>query len=163
MYLKRFEVRWRDIDANKHLGNSAYIDFMSHTRMSFFIENGLGLEHLRSYDLGPIVFYEQVYYFKEILLGEPIFVSLETSGTSPDARFIQFEHNFYNKEGKNMAYAEMLLSWIDLKTRRLGKVPENLKEIIDGFPRTSNFRILTSEDRRKYAKKSVDLPEPIKF
>ena len=42
MHLKEFEVRWSDVDANRHLGNSAYINFMSHTRMSFMSEAGFG-------------------------------------------------------------------------------------------------------------------------
>ena len=28
MYLKEFEVRWNDLDANRHLANSSYINFM---------------------------------------------------------------------------------------------------------------------------------------
>ena len=35
MYKKQFEIRWSDIDANGHLANSAYTNFMSHARMSF--------------------------------------------------------------------------------------------------------------------------------
>lgn len=27
MYLKEFEIRWNDIDANRHMANSAYISF----------------------------------------------------------------------------------------------------------------------------------------
>ncbi|MBT8272756.1 MAG: thioesterase, partial [Bacteroidia bacterium] len=41
MYTKQFDIRWRDLDANGHLGNSSYVDFMSHTRMSFFNEIGI--------------------------------------------------------------------------------------------------------------------------
>ena len=44
MYTKKFEIRWNDLDANKHLGNSAYIEFMSHTRMSFLTEYGVGID-----------------------------------------------------------------------------------------------------------------------
>ena len=40
MYKKHFEIRWSDVDANGHLANSAYTNFMSHTRMAFFAENG---------------------------------------------------------------------------------------------------------------------------
>ena len=156
MYLKNFEVRWSDIDANKHLGNSSYIDFMSHTRMSFFIERGLGLNVLSGMGLGPIVFYEHIYYFKEILLGQPISVSLEVSGFSEDGRFIMFEHNFYDDKGKNLAYSEMLFSWIDLKTRKLGNIPDELLQKIKQFPRAKNFKSLTKEDTRKYGKAPVD-------
>jgi acyl-CoA thioesterase FadM len=43
MYFKEFEVRWSDLDGNMHLANSAYINFMSHTRMSFLLEQGISL------------------------------------------------------------------------------------------------------------------------
>ena len=43
MYTKTFEIRWSDMDANQHLGNSTYIDYLSHTRMSFFKEKGMGM------------------------------------------------------------------------------------------------------------------------
>lgn len=156
MYKKNFEVRWNDVDANKHVGNSAYIEYMSHTRMSFFIERDLSIDTLNDLGLGPIVFYEHIYYFREILLGETITVSLEVSGYSEDGRFIKFEHNFYNKEGKNLAYSEMLFSWIDMSTRKLGQVPEALLKKIALFPRAKNFKFLTKEDTRKYGKVPVD-------
>ena len=30
MYLKEFEVRWNDLDANRHLANSSYINYESY-------------------------------------------------------------------------------------------------------------------------------------
>ena len=40
-YFKEFEIRWSDLDANRHLGNSAYTNLMSHTRMSYLFEIGI--------------------------------------------------------------------------------------------------------------------------
>ena len=159
MYFKNFDVRWSDIDANKHLGNSSYIDFMSHTRMSFFIEAGLDLDTMQKMGLGPVVFYEHIHYFKEVMLGKTLRVSLEVSGFSEDGQFIIFEHNFYDEKGKNLAYSEMLFSWIDLATRKLGRVPGEMLEKIRSFPRSANFKILTKEDTRKHGRLPVDLSE----
>ena len=55
MYTKQFEIRWNDLDANQHLGNSKYTEFMSHTRMAFFNAQDLDLNTMNSYGLGPIV------------------------------------------------------------------------------------------------------------
>ena len=44
MYKKDFEIRWSDVDANGHLANSAYTNFMSHTRMGFFIAYGFSMQ-----------------------------------------------------------------------------------------------------------------------
>ena len=56
MYYKEFDIRWSDLDANRHLANSAYINFMSHTRMGFLMENGYGQQELVKHHLGPVVF-----------------------------------------------------------------------------------------------------------
>ena len=159
MFLKEFEIRWNDIDANKHLGNSDYVAFMSHTRMAFLTSHGLSLNVINDLDLGPIVFYEHVHYFKEIGLDDNIRVSLEVTGHSEDGRFVMIEHNFYNDEGKNLAYAEMLFSWMNLQTRKLGKVPDFLLQKIQNFPRSKSFKYLTKVDLKAKALMPNDLPK----
>ncbi|NQX85902.1 MAG: thioesterase family protein [Flavobacteriaceae bacterium] len=157
MYTKKFEIRWSDIDANQHLGNSTYIDYLSHTRMSFFKEKGMGMEVMNTYGLGPVALYEHIYYFKEIQVGSPVIVSLELKGYSEDGRFLEIAHNFYDESGKNLAYSEMLFSWIDLKTRTLGEVPIELLKIIETFPKAKDFKILSKSDMRKHGKRPKDL------
>jgi acyl-CoA thioester hydrolase len=157
MYKKEFEIRWSDLDANLHLGNSKYIDFMSHTRMSFLTENNLDLDVMFKNNFGPITLHEHIHYFKEIRPGETITVSLEISGHSNDGRFLMFEHNFYNSEGKNLAYAEILFSWIDIKKRKIAVIPEEMLVVIEGFPRSCNFQVLTKADTRRYGRMPKDL------
>ena len=157
MYLKEFEIRWSDVDANGHLANSAYTNFMSHTRMAFFMEKGFTLKTLAKHNIGPIVFYEHMYYFKEAFIGQPLRVSLEVSGLSPDGMFFRFDQNFYNQQGGNIAHCEMLGSWIDLKTRKLTTLPEELLKLSEGFPKSKNFKHLTKEDTRAFGKRPVNL------
>jgi acyl-CoA thioesterase FadM len=57
MYKKQFEIRWSDIDANGHLANSAYTNFMSHARMAFFAEQGFSMPEIMKHNIGPVVFY----------------------------------------------------------------------------------------------------------
>lgn len=159
MFLKEFEIRWNDIDANKHLGNSTYVEYMSDTRMTFLTSHGLSLDVINDLGLGPIVFYEHVHYFKEIGLEDKIKVSLEVTGISKDGRFIKIEHNFYNEEGKNLAYAEMLFSWMNLKTRKLGKVPDFLLQKVTNFPRSKNFKYLTKDSLKVNFITPIDLPK----
>jgi len=80
MYIKEFEVRWSDLDANRHLANSSYVNFMSHTRMGFLTGLGLSHKHMVAHGLGPVVFYEHIYYFREVFPGPPIRVSLQLAG-----------------------------------------------------------------------------------
>lgn len=83
MYFKEFEIRWSDLDANRHLANSAYLNYMSHTRMAFLIELGVNQMTLAKAQLGPVVFYEHMYYFKEAFPGKPVKVSMEIYGNEP--------------------------------------------------------------------------------
>ena len=157
MYTKKFEIRWSDLDANRHLANSAFINFMSHTRMGFLTENGFGQKQLSHYNLGPIVFYEHIYYFKEIFAGEPVTVTLELSGLSADGMYFEFIHKIYDHKGNNCASCEMMGSWIDLEERKLTTLPEELFSQLDHTPKTKDFRILTKEDTRKYGKRPENL------
>ncbi len=157
MYIKEFEIRWSDLDANRHLANSAYVNFMSHTRLSFLTEIGFNLSYIQEYDIGPVVFHEHIYYFREILQGPPIRVSLQLAGLSEDGRFFEFHHDFYNYKGMHMAHCEMMGAWIDLKTRKLTGLPEVLKEPFELVERPASFKVLTKEDTRKYAKRPQDL------
>lgn len=157
MYTKQFEVRWSDLDANRHLANSAYINFMSHTRMSFFTDNGITQKDLGMLNVGPVVFYEHIYYFKEVFPGRPITVSVEVSGLSEDGSLFEFAQNFYDDCGKNVAHCEMMGAWIDLKTRKIIPFPKELAHILNDFPKSNDFKILTKSDSRRHNKRPVDL------
>ena len=159
MYKKQFEIRWSDVDANGHLANSAYTNFMSHARMSFFAEHGFTMPEIMSNGIGPIVFYEHMYYFKESFIGAPITVTIEVSGLSEDGMLFMFEHNFYNDKGQHLAHCEMQGGWIDLKLRKLTALPEALIELSDKFPKSKDFKTLTKADTRKHGVRPKDLSQ----
>jgi len=157
MHLKEFEVRWSDVDANRHLGNSAYINFMSHTRMSFMSEVGFGHQEMAKNNIGPVVLYEHMYYFKEAFPGKPIRVSLELKGVSDDGMFFQFYHNFYNAKGQNIARGDMMGAFINLAERKLTGLPPHLFESLNKLDKADGFRALTKEDTRKHGQMPKDL------
>jgi len=157
MYTKDFEIRWSDMDANGHMANAAYINFMSHTRMAFLMELGFNQRALAENNIGPVVFHEHVHYFKEAFLGKPVKVSLELMGLSEDGKFFEFHHNFYDSKGKNFAHCEIMGAWIDLGTRSLTGLGTAFKEAFDQVPKADGFRVLTKEDTRKSSVKPRDL------
>jgi len=157
MYLKEFEIRWSDVDANRHLANSSYLNYMSHTRMSFLEELGFGHKSMVTHAIGPVVFYEHMYYFKEVFPGKPVKVSLELMGLSEDGKFFEFYHNFYDSNGKNFARCEMLGAWINMKTRSLTALPNEFLISFDKIQKGEGYKVLTKEDTRKFSKVPVDL------
>lgn len=163
MYKKRFEIRWSDIDANRHLANTAYVNFMSHTRMSFLMENNFGHAEMAEHNLGPVVFYEHIYYFKEVFAGKPVTVTLQLKGISQDGMYFEFVHDFYDHKGRNFASCEMMGAWIDLKERKLTGLPEELFKNLNSLSHTEDFRVLTKEDTRKFGKVPKEKLDPSQF
>ena len=99
MFFKEFDIRWSDLDANRHLANSAYINFMSHTRMAYLGILGFNQKSMAQFQIGPVVFYEHMYYFKEVFVGKPVKVSLDLKGISEDGMFFEFQHDFFDANG----------------------------------------------------------------
>lgn len=156
MYQKQFELRWSDIDSNLHLRNSAYVDYMSHTRMSYFSDKGFDQKKLFHMNLGPVALYEHMYYFREVYPGDLVSVDIKLKGVSEDGVFFSFEHDFYNSKGKNLARCEMLGAWIDLTSRKLTKPPHELWDFLEDIPKATDYKILTKEDTRKHGQLPVD-------
>lgn len=157
MYKKNFEIRWSDIDANRHLANTAYINFMSHTRMGFLMENGFGHKEMEQNHLGPVVFYEHISYFKEVFAGKPVMVTLKLKGLSEDGMYFEFVHDFYDHKGRNFASCEMMGGWIDLRERKLTGLPKEMFDKLNHLDHTEDFKVLTREDTRRYGKKPKDI------
>lgn len=156
MFYKEIEIRWSDLDANRHLANSSYIDFGSHTRIDFLDGIGFDMKYMMANQIGPVVFYEHMYYFKEVLAGK-IKVSLELKGLSKTGKFFEFHHDFYDSNGKNFARLELMGGWMNLKTRKLMDLPTEIMANFNQVPKDDDFRILTNADTRKFAKSPKDL------
>jgi len=156
IYTQRFDVRWSDLDANRHVANSAYLNFMSHTRMAYLISQGFGHEEMNNLNIGPVIFHEHIYYFREVLPGSTIFVTMELQGLSKDNMFFEFVHNIYAKDGTHHLRAELMGAFIDLQSRKLTPLPEKLiKEIFEDLNRTEDFRWITKEDTRAHQRRPV--------
>jgi acyl-CoA thioester hydrolase len=119
----------------------------------------LGFNHksMAANNIGPVVFYEHVYYFKEAFPGMPIKVSLEFIGMSKDGMFFEFRHNFYDHNGKNFARCEMMGAWIDLKTRRLRGLPKEFLNAFESMEKDGDFKILTKKDTRRHVQTPKDI------
>lgn len=150
MYKKEFDVRWSDLDANRHMANSAYQNFMSHTRMAFLIDHHFGQREMAQYETGPVIFNENIYYFKEIHQGKPIMVSCEVTGMSEDASLFSFRHNFYDYKGRNVARGLMTGAWMNLRERKITSLHSDLFEKIKNFPKSKDFKILQKADMRSH-------------
>lgn len=158
-YLHKFEVRWSDIDANRHLANSSYVAYCAQARMAFMNIHKMGLKELTRWGIGPVILHERFSFFKEIFADQTVYVSVEISGISEDASIYQFYHKFYLPDGTHMATAEATGVWIDTMLRKSTTPPDDVLEVLQEF-RSENTKILTKQDLKDLPFKPQDV-EPI--
>lgn len=156
-YFKTYNIRWSDLDANLHLGNSSYTNLMTDTRMSFLASLGFDHNALIEHGIGPVVFYEHMYYFKEVRPRSTLKISLEVKGMSEDGMFFEFWHNFYDEQGKNVAHCELMGAWMGWDTRKLVSPKGPLLDRFLKAEKAEDFKILTKDDTRKFRKVPRDL------
>ena len=148
MFLHKINIRWSDLDPNQHLANSAYMNFMSATRMVYMTKQGVSYTDLKKNSLGPVVLREEIHYFQEVFPGEPVFISQEITGTSEDGRFYSIRHNFYDKKGNNFARGQIMGTWIDMKTRKIVEPPVDIFDKLMNKNHSTDFKTLTKEETR---------------
>ncbi|GIV32516.1 MAG: hypothetical protein KatS3mg031_0051 [Chitinophagales bacterium] len=147
-YHKRFEIRWSDLDPNRHVANSAYSAFMSHVRMSFLHEQGFSQEKFAAYNLGPVILKEEFHYLKEVMPAETVTIDLRQSGATADMRFVRWEHRLFNTSGLLAVFSRVIFCLIDLHKRKIATPPAELQQIFKNLEKTPRFRLLTKSDLR---------------
>jgi acyl-CoA thioester hydrolase len=155
-FFHKFEVRWSDIDANRHLASSSYSQYCIQTRMAFMSKYKMGLTQLMRWGIGPVILHETYSFFKEIMHDQQVFVSLELSGASEDASIYSFVHKFYLADGTHCATSEIMGVWIDMMLRKSTSPPDDILVVLNDF-RTANTCLLSKEDIKNLALKPENI------
>jgi acyl-CoA thioester hydrolase len=145
MYTKSFEIRWAELDANRHVANSSYADLLSETRMSYLREHGFTQQYFHEKGIGPVIFTEEFYYIKEIRHGEKITITLELLANSKDFKYIKFSHCIFNQDQKLSIYSETFFGWFDLKERKLLSPPIEMQTKFAEIPKAHNYTSLPDQ------------------
>ncbi len=140
--LHRFQVRWGDLDSNGHMANTAYLDAAADVRMMTFEAGGFPMREFERLRLGPVVFKDEVAYFKELRLLEPYHVGLQLAGLSGDAKHFRLRNPFTREDGAPAAVVTSTGAWLDLQARRLTAPPEALARLLRELPRSEDFEEL---------------------
>ena len=85
-YSKTYEVRWADLDPNRHLRHSVYLDYAAQTRVSIFSDYGLSIDEIAQAGLGPILFREEIKYLREVTGREKVTVFVSWPGCTKMVR-----------------------------------------------------------------------------
>jgi acyl-CoA thioester hydrolase len=139
---------WAEMDANGHMANVAYLDKCVDARMTFFKQHGFDPTEFAKRRIGPVVRRDELEYFREIGLLEPIQVTLELAGLAEDGSRFRLRNEILNGEGKIAARITSEGGWLDLAKRKLIAPPPDLLEALRAMPPAAEFERLPSSIRK---------------
>lgn len=136
-------VGWGDLDANGHLRNTAYLDKSADLRMLYFASNGFPMSAFAEHGIGPVVQSDEIEYFREFRLLEPIRITLIAAGLSEDGARFRLRNEFYRPDGRLAARVTSRGGWMNIGKRRLTAPPPALKEALLGLSRSDDYGVLS--------------------
>jgi len=140
------QIRWADIDANRHLRHSVYYDYGAAMRMQVLGERGLTIKKLEEFMIGPVLFREEAIFKREIVYEDQITLTMELVKTTEDFGRWSLRHHFMKGE---MVAAILNIdgAWIDLNKRRLAAANDFVKQIFAEFPKAPDFQWIVPEKK----------------
>jgi len=144
-FIVPIQIRWSDIDQNRHLRHSAYYDYGAMVRMKYLNQHGLTTEKMEELQVGPILFREEAKFRRELKLEDKLTVDVEMVSARNDFSRWSLRHNFLKEDQTIAAIINMDGAWLDLVKRKLADPPEFVKDIFRSFPRSSEFQFITPE------------------
>ncbi|GAB1445139.1 MAG: thioesterase family protein [Cyclobacteriaceae bacterium] len=139
-FIVPIQIRWSDIDQNRHLRHSVYYDYGAMVRMKYLNEHGLTSEKLETLQVGPILFREEALFKREIILEDKITVDVEICSAREDYSRWSLRHTFLKEDGTIAAIINMDGAFLDLTKRKLTQPPDFVKEIFRSFQKSSDFK-----------------------
>lgn len=141
---ERFSVRWSDLDANRHVRNTVFSEFATHTRFRMLESRGFDQARFETLRFGPVMFREEIRYRRELSFGDEVTVSVIAAGLSDDGSQWRVHQEVTRDDGKQAAILTIDGAWIHLDTRKLILPPRELIDLLAGLPRTDDFEVLRS-------------------
>jgi acyl-CoA thioester hydrolase len=139
------QIRWSDIDQNRHLRHSAYYDYGALVRVSFFSERGLSTMKLEGLNMGPILFREEAIFKREIKFEDKIRVDMQVLKALPDFSRWSIRHHFYKEDQSLAAILNLDGAWIDIGKRKLAIPDSFVQNIFNNFPKAEGFEWINKQ------------------
>lgn len=146
-FSRRLWARWGDMDFNGHMRNTAYLDAAADVRMMFFAAQGFSIRDFERLRLGPVILRDELEYFRELRLLEPVDVTLVAVGSSEDGSRFRLRNEFLREDGQLAARVQSTGVWFDLRARRPQAPPAELYAAMRAMAQAPEFEVLASAVR----------------
>ena len=139
-YSVPLNIRWADIDANRHLRHSVYYDFAAAMRMNFLNSKGLTTEKLIEYQIGPILFREEAIFKREVKLEDKVSIDFTVLRSMRDFSRWSLQHHITRPDGTVCAIINVDGAWMDLVKRKLAVPNDFIQSIFADIPKGKDFQ-----------------------
>jgi acyl-CoA thioester hydrolase len=143
IFTQDIQVRWSDIDSNRHLRHSVYYDYAATVRVNLLSAHGLTSEKFEQFMIGPVLFREEAIFKREIVLEDKITVTVELLKATEDYGRWSIRHQFLKNGDTLAAIVTVDGAWIDLSKRKLAVPNEVVRESFAAFPKSPQFEWIT--------------------
>jgi acyl-CoA thioester hydrolase len=148
-FLRNYEIRWSDIDANGHVNYAAYIDAAGDLRYHFFTLHDFPPEKFQQLGIGPVYTSIHASFFREVRMGEVVAITYLLSGLSPLGMRWKVHHDVLKSNGKKAVSIDLEGTILDLATRKPVAPTPELLQTFGLIPRAADFEILPETFRIK--------------
>lgn len=125
------------IDANDHVNNAIYVQWMEIGQQKFFAEAGLPISILREQGVLPVIADTQISYKKPLTDGDSVRIEIWLSELKQIYAWAEFR--FYNFNEELVATGRQRGTFVDVQTKRVRKLlPEQYRAM-------SRFLVPTSQ------------------
>lgn len=132
-------VMWSMVDANMHLRHSAYADFAAQARLHVLESLGFDSGEMESLRVGPILFREELRYFREVSPNDTVRVTCKLSKCREDGSRWSFLQEIYRSDDVKACEVRVDGAWIDLDKRKLASLDMKWSEKFLEMPKTEDF------------------------
>lgn len=141
-YSNMYEIRFSDIDANRHVNYAAYVDAAGDLRYRFFAEHGFPPESFEQLGMGPVYTAITTQFLREVRMGETVTITFALTGLSPQGVRWRVHHDIFKASGKKAASIDVEGIVLDLTTRKPVRPTPVLLEVFNLCPRSPDFEVL---------------------
>ena len=128
LYEAAVQPEW--VDYNGHFNVAYYVLVFDRATDAFFDYLGMGESHMKLSGLSNFVAEMHVTYARELLQGDPLRVA--TRLLDFDEKRVHFFHQMYHAtEGYLASTIELMGLCVDMRTRRVGRMPAEILEALD--------------------------------
>jgi acyl-CoA thioester hydrolase len=133
--IEKAEIRWADIDPNFHVLHSKYYDYCANARMQVLQKNGVTMQAIQQYNIGPILLREECVFKRELKFGDSIEIRISLKST--DETFTRW--SFINEIWKNGDTLAAVITvdgaWMDTIKRKIAAPPEEFRKAFEALPK----------------------------